>query len=133
MVVTLTWGYSIPLEVEAQEFQTEGDHLRFHNQFKWDPATKQYARVRTPSPPLGIVLTLFQDCAQKLERPLGMVLMSINGWRQRLREYLDIVFGNFGDFPDHCFRASGDELYKDLLHSFYKYYKSMAESVSFLT
>ena len=131
MTVHVTWGHSRDILCEVQEIIPEGDYLCFQNQYKLNLATNNYDRVLTPSPPLGIVLTLLEDCSQRLERPLGMMLMTVNDWRKKLDQYLDYVLENdFHDFPEHCFRGSENEVQRDLLCHFHKYYESTAGTVS---
>lgn len=131
MKIRVTWGHSKDISCDVQEIVPEGNLLCLQYQYKLNLATNLYDRVQTPSPPLGMLLTLLEDCSQKLERPLGMMLMSVNDWRKKLHDYLDYVLEHdFHDFPDHCFRGSENEVQRDLLRHFHKYYESTAEPVS---
>lgn len=125
MTVSVTWGHSQPLKCHVQEIIPEGDHLCFQNQYRMNTAEK-YERVCVPSLPLGMVFRLVEGYPQRLERSLGIMLMSNEEWRKILHKYLDTVLEHdFHDFPENCFRGTENQVQRDFLHSFFKYYQSI--------
>lgn len=125
MTVFVTWGHSQPLRCNVQEIIPEGDHLCFQNQYRLNSVEK-YDLVRVPSLPLGMVFRSVEGCPQKLERSLGIMLMSNEEWRKILHNYLDSVLEHdFDDFPENCFHGTENQVQRDFLHSFFNYYQSI--------
>ena len=101
----MTWGYGSPIECEVNEIEPEGDQLLFQNQYRLDLTTSRYHLHKIPSPPLGIRL------------------LEVGPWRQRLDKYLDnLLQTEFEGFPATCFQGGECEVQKDLLHPLHAYY-----------
>ena len=104
-VVHMTWGYGSPIGCEVNEIEPEGDQLLFQNQYRLDLTTSRYHLHKIPSPPLGIRL------------------LEVGPWRQRLDRYLDnLLQTEFGGFPVTCFQGRECAVQRDLLHPLHAYY-----------
>ena len=104
--VYMTWGYGSPIRCEVNEIEPKGDELLFQNQYRLDLATSRYDLHKIPSP------------------PLGMMLLEVVPWRQRLGSYLDNLLQKteFGGFPVTCFQGPECAVQRDLLHPLHAYY-----------
>ena len=110
----LTWGYGNAIKCEVNEIEPIGDDLLFQNQYRLNLTTTRYDLCKVPSPPLGIML------------------LEVGLWRQRLDRYLDnLLQAEFGGFPSTCFRGRECEVQRDLLHPMHAYYVEFKDAVSY--
>lgn len=110
----LTWGYGDAIKCEVNEIEPVGDDLLYQNQYRLNLNTGRYDLCKVPSPPLGIIL------------------LQVGPWRQRLDHYLNnLLQAEFVGFPSACFRGRECEIQRDLLHPIHAYYMEFKEAVSY--
>ena len=130
MVVLVTWGHGKPIKCEVHEIEAEGDLLQSQNQYRPNLSTGQLDRVQVPSLPIGMILGLLNGTSPILERPPGMMLMSIRDWRWKLNNYLtDTLNDDFVTFPERCFRGRDLEVQREILQHLYDYYVVVPRNV----
>lgn len=103
--VYMTWGYGKPIKCEVHEIEPRGNDLLFQNQYRLNLSTRRYDLHKVPSPPLGIML------------------LDVPSWRQKLNCYLNnLLQTEFENFPRMCFRGSECAVQKDLLYHVHVYH-----------
>ncbi|KAL8729488.1 MAG: hypothetical protein Q9166_004736 [cf. Caloplaca sp. 2 TL-2023] len=106
-VVFVTWGYFRPIKVDATEIEAVGTTLTVQNQYRLNLTTNQYDLVQVPSP------------------PLGMVLMAVVEWREKLDGYLEeLLRESFWRFPEVCFRGDDCRVERDFLLPIFEYHEA---------